>query len=54
MTTKTEIKTMNKEKIDNEFRRVISTYDYKTLSDLFENQFNTKEKRNWIYSFHFE
>lgn len=51
---KTAINKMTKEQVDSEFRRIISTYDWNTLVDLFEDRFNTKTKRDWINSFHNE
>lgn len=51
---KTAINKMTKEQVDSEFRRIILTYDWNTLVDLFEDRFNTKTKRKWINSFHNE
>jgi len=43
---------MNKEQIDNEFRREAQTFDFNTLLNLFCQQFDTKTKREWIREFH--
>lgn len=51
---RTDINRMSKKRVDREFRRIISTYDWNTLIDLFENEFDTERKREWINSYHNE
>ena len=48
----TTINKLNKKEIDDEFFRMINTYDYNTLIKLFEDRFDTATKREWIKEFH--
>jgi len=42
------ISKMTKAEIADKFQRVVSTYDFNTLVDLFCDRFDTKTKKEWI------